>query len=241
MGCDIHLRVEKQTKDGWKPAEEMIPNKYAGEEGEPATLPARFYNGRNYDLFAILANVRNGRGFAGCDTGDGFTPIADPRGLPDDVSDEVKEDSEGWGCDGHSHSWFTLAELLAFDWTQTTKKRGWINGPTAERWLRIRQWEPAPEEYCGMVDGRDVQHISVEEMEQRLNAIKARYGERTNHHWAEIEKAIARELGNTYAQAEWGTTYAQSCENFWIDTMPKLLQLCQGKPKNVRIVFWFDS
>ena len=47
-------------------------------------------------LFAILAGVRNGYGFAGCDTGDGFRPIAPPRGLPGDVSPEVAEEARRW-------------------------------------------------------------------------------------------------------------------------------------------------
>src|SRR5215469_11787636 len=35
------------------------------------------YGWRNYDLFAILAGVRNGSGFGGCDTGDPVVPIAE--------------------------------------------------------------------------------------------------------------------------------------------------------------------
>lgn len=43
---------------------------------------------RNYDWFAILANVRNGRGFAGLYTGSGFDVIAEPRGYPENISNE---------------------------------------------------------------------------------------------------------------------------------------------------------
>ena len=55
----------------------------------------RIYIGRCYSLFALLANVRN---YAE------ITPISNPRGLPNDVSEIVKEMSDQWGCDGHSHS-----------------------------------------------------------------------------------------------------------------------------------------
>lgn len=83
----------------------------------------------------MLANVRNGVGFAGCDTGDGFTPISEPRGLPEDVTAEVKEASDRWGVDGHSHSWVILAELLAYDWQgQRTKLRGWVSGSDFRLW-----------------------------------------------------------------------------------------------------------
>ena len=69
MGCDIHLYVERKVPGiGWVSLED--PNEH--------------YNGltnRNYSIFAILANVRNGRGFAGIVTGTGFNPISEPRGL----------------------------------------------------------------------------------------------------------------------------------------------------------------
>ena len=37
---------------------------------------------RNYDWFSILANVRNGMGFAGVVTGQGFNYISTPKGVP---------------------------------------------------------------------------------------------------------------------------------------------------------------
>lgn len=85
------------------------------------------YDGRNYDAFAILADVRNGRGFAGVKTGEGFNPIADPKGVPSDASPEYKEEVESWEGDGHSHSYFTVAELKAYNWNQTTISSGLVS------------------------------------------------------------------------------------------------------------------
>src|SRR5262249_46209472 len=130
MGCDIHFYVEKQVNGAWYSADKWAPNEDAGDEGEPILALAyknRFYSDRNYNLFGILANVRNGSGFAGCDTGDGFVPISEPRGIPDDVSKEVKAEADRWDGDGHSHSWLTVTELMAYDWTQTTKLRGYVS------------------------------------------------------------------------------------------------------------------
>lgn len=113
MGCDIHLFVETRNHDtgAW----------------ELRSDAPRLHH-RNYAVFAILANQRNG---------EGFTPISEPRGLPPDVSnalaaihandvaeepDESKEDADGeaygdyWVGD-HSFSWLTLAELL--EWRQS--------------------------------------------------------------------------------------------------------------------------
>ncbi len=118
MGCDIHFYVERKVDNVWCSADRWEPNPDADEEGQPSltiTYSERFYSDRNYDLFSILADVRNGSGFAGCDTGDGFVPIDEPRGLPADVSEEVLADSISWNGDGHSHSWFTVAELFEYD------------------------------------------------------------------------------------------------------------------------------
>lgn len=71
----------------------------------------KFYRGRNYGLFAILADVRNGN----------IEPIADPKGVPDDASYAYQLQVKQWEGDGHSHSYFTLEELQNVDWTQYPK------------------------------------------------------------------------------------------------------------------------
>ena len=58
--------------------------------GTKLTHP-QFLHDRNYNVFSILANVRNGYGFAGVRTGSGFDPISDGRGLPDDLSQGVRD------------------------------------------------------------------------------------------------------------------------------------------------------
>lgn len=70
MGCDIHLTVEAFRDGSWR----CVPN----DCGD-------WYDNRNYDVFAILADVRNGSGFAGVSTGEGFAPIAPRRGIPADA------------------------------------------------------------------------------------------------------------------------------------------------------------
>ena len=104
MGTDIHFYVERRNGKGWVSCDTWEDDEY--EPGRK-TVPfhQHFYDTRNYDLFAILANVRNGRGFAGTDTGDGFVPLCEPRGLPDDMSAELVKEAEG--CD-HTPSWVTL-------------------------------------------------------------------------------------------------------------------------------------
>jgi hypothetical protein len=43
--------------------------------------------------------------------------ICEPRGIPDDASDAYIYVTEQWEGDGHSHSYFTLTELLEHDWS----------------------------------------------------------------------------------------------------------------------------
>lgn len=128
MGCDIHLFAEvkprrtllhrivffwKKTK--WKNIDRWTKNKYFEPgNGEPfleIESENRFYTGgRSYNLFSALCGVRS-------ECFNDPVSISEPRGLPDDVSQEVLEESQSYGSDGHSHNWNTLKELKEFDWS----------------------------------------------------------------------------------------------------------------------------
>lgn len=125
------------------------------------------YEGRSYDLFAILANVRNGRGFAGCKTGDGFVPMTDDRGIPEDVSDEGREYLGRYGGDGHSHTYMTLAEILTYDWEQVTWKEGVVSPIAFKEWAD-RGKKGYPTSYSGGVGGANVVMIEPELMEEKI-------------------------------------------------------------------------
>jgi len=99
--------------DGWeesgKPRPCYCTDKEEGGGPGPGKSWESYYHERNYDLFAILAGVRNGVAFAGSPTspypeGEKFKPIDEPRGLPPEVSEVVAKQSARWGEDGHSHS-----------------------------------------------------------------------------------------------------------------------------------------
>jgi hypothetical protein len=228
MGCDIHLYVEKRTDGKW-----VAQGNFERDEDGYAQGGDRYYDGRNYDLFAILANVRNGRGFAGVKTGDGFNPIAEPKGIPDDASAEIKEIAESWDCDGHSHSHFTIRELLDYDWTQEAGKQGWLSMPEWEQWSRRgRRQGRGPDSYCGFVSGGAVKHITAEEADALFKGVD----------WPDRGK-VAAEYQQTYAQATWGTPYYRAAGNFIEETMSKLLKLAGGTQgiDDVRIVFFFDN
>lgn len=166
MGCDIHGIFQKRstTNPGtW----EFVEHGYEF--------------GRHYQLFAVLADVRNGHGFAGIKTGDCVTPISEPRGFPDDwtFEDEVtvpdikftsprrqksvqehpdwyKEPDDSplrvWLGD-HSHSWLTSTEMLAwYENAPTVEHCGVISKEEYDAW----DGKTAPDSYCDMISGPGV-------------------------------------------------------------------------------------
>lgn len=91
MGCDIHMCIEVRP--------------YSDGKWRPALMMEATWSRRNYALFSWLANVRNYSEPA-------IRPIAEPRGLPDDVSGAVRVEFDDLGADGHSHSWLLASEIL---------------------------------------------------------------------------------------------------------------------------------
>lgn len=124
MGCDIHLYVERQIDGEW---ESLHPGD-VGLAPERWDYDGRWFSDRNYPLFAVLANVRNGRG---------IQPISHPRGLPDDVAFFAKAGAAEWDTDGHSHSWLMLGEVTGYRWEDaaalTPEWRGW----PGDRWSDV--------------------------------------------------------------------------------------------------------
>ena len=237
MGCDIHAAIEFRNSTGkWEAV--SFPNRYFGKWDDEPEKTYRLDMNRNYDVFAILANVRNGSGFAGCDTGDGFEPMTDGRGLPDDISFEARES----GCTGeHSETWCSLTEILAYDWTRKTKLRGWINAVEFEKWNRMKEWNPWPESWCGGISGGDVVHVSAQEMEHIVKEVVGTSKHFGGDYTAAIER-LTKEYGGHYCLIEWEVGYMDCAKDFWVSVMPTMLKLgVEYGTDNVRLVMNFDS
>lgn len=108
MGADIHMFIEKRMPSGsWACVRNLNESLHSEALGvlTRATVPKDFVFtaywdlvSRNYELFARLAGVR----------GEG----PPPKGLPDDVSEFVEAEYEGWGHDAHSVSWYSADEFV---------------------------------------------------------------------------------------------------------------------------------
>lgn len=109
MGCDIHCFVEKRNNKNnqWELFNEKIFTQWRDEK---CSKP---FSDRNYAVFATLAGVRNIYG---------MTPIVPSRGVPDDMSEQVKKELDLRRYDAHSGNWIYLKELLDFDFDNCISK-----------------------------------------------------------------------------------------------------------------------
>lgn len=107
MGCDIHMYVEyKSTRDensNWRCGDYFQMDDPVMDKTDIKRI--ELSGDRNYDLFAVLADVRNY---------DLVDYISEPRGLPNDATEFVKREYADWAEDAHSCSYFTLQELIDY-------------------------------------------------------------------------------------------------------------------------------
>jgi hypothetical protein len=149
MGCDIHMLAEKRNKKTkqWEVIGPVFKDSYTASQksSEP-------YQGRNYELFAFLADVRNR--FE-------ITPIAEQKGWPEDMSKEIKEDLvDYWDSDGHSATWYTVKELREANWEQPIKMGGVV---PADVYEYLKAHNEAPKSYSQSISGPKIQTVTEEE------------------------------------------------------------------------------
>jgi hypothetical protein len=160
MGADIHFFVEKYSDEDFEGPKNVSEQRniklnsilegqrverwisadkwnleYIGTEDEHWDVPyeKEFYNNRNYYLFSMLADVRNYR--------NEVEPICEPKGIPEDASDGYKYVVDRWNGDGHSHTYFTLSDLMDIDWSKYNQE--WIQD-FFETIEKMKQVDPDP-------------------------------------------------------------------------------------------------
>lgn len=213
MGCDIHIYLEKKENDRWVAIKGENPY-YKDWKDEPEFSLDWFYNGRDYSLFALLADVRNDYN---------VEPLSEPKGVPEDVSDEIRKEYEFWEGDGHSHSWYTFDELVNFDYVN---KKVHHEAYVSEAVYKQFKETGDPYPCCKGVGGGNVEKVLNCEMDR---IIKNKYS------W---EKD--REF---YTAIRWETSYADTMEYFLnrVKDYIKKENVQNDELKNYRLVFWFDN
>lgn len=213
MGCDIHFYVEVRKDGKWVSADT-----WEVEDGDRSNYDHAFYSGRNYNLFSLLADVRSESG---------AEPFSSPRGIPDDSCLEIKEVVEQWGRDGHSHSHFTLAELMAQDWELGQRDEGSVALGVYVKWNRWgRQHQERPDSWCGWTSCKTITEADAAELIKKIGEDEA-------------EKQTDWGRDSVYVRCSWTIPRSKVAGSFLSETMPKLWKL--GKPEDVRCVFFFDN
>ncbi|MGG0757899.1 hypothetical protein [Brevibacillus laterosporus] len=233
MGCDIHLWVERKNPDGrWEAIngvnepelqwwQNTLERKKAS--GGDDTYTERrikellegthdfIFDGRHYVLFSLLAGVRNYYS---------VTPISEQKGLPEDVTQVVKEKSDEWGLDGHSHSWLSTRELVEFDWSKPFEHEGWVS----ENEYKKFKENGSPDSWSRGVGGGSVEHITNFDMDALISGNGLRWPDKSY-----------------YTIIKWTKPLNEVVDTFYSWSIPKLKELAGDDLDSVRIVFWFDN
>lgn len=230
MGTDIHMNFERLV--GTPPADRMaavvrevfsIPSGTAGWE----RVDCEVWEDRSYVTFAVLANVRNGYGFAGCKTHTPVEPIAMPRGVPRDVGSWYDEDACGFD---HTPTWLLLSEVLAYDWSREVVRTGvvplskidnmWHTDYDSLEQMLVDE-RSTPKSWSGGVTGPGIVTVDYPTGRRLL---------------AEPDQ---RKVGTQYYfSVEWKAALSDTCAPFlaWARSLTSIDQ-----PDRIRLVFGFDS
>lgn len=239
MGCDIHSVAQVQEDGKWKTVEVRV----AGDD-------------RNYDSFAVLADVRNGSGFAGVKTGEGWDYIAEPRGLPDDFVrgyyDEdaedkppFREDEEG---EYHPHP------HIAFYWNFDNEKKDpryytWM-GEHSHSHFTLKELEDFEQKLSGEKKDYMITGVITRDQYEELK------GGTMPEHWAgwtsgpdikvvtQLELEAAKvPMEYTHVHASWPSPIKERLWMFYkyIDRLQAIAKEHSKTHEEVRLVFGFDS
>ena len=186
-----------------------------------------FYDGRNYTLFSVLAGVR--------DYGK-VKPISPPRGMPDDLSTEVADEYEGWGGDAHSASWYSLDELINWNWDEPA---GYCSGIVGiEQFKEYLKTKKPPDSYCQGIGGpnivvADPAWLADQIMQEELAASQGK----------DSGKFLKPGV-NYHVRLGWGQTYRELAGEHFLKVVEELRGIADEEKlpyDRVRICFYFDN
>lgn len=207
-------------------------------------LEADFTNcGRNYDAFAILADVRNGSGLAGVRTGGGFNIISEPKVIPLDASDYFLWKAEQWNGDGHSFSYLTVKELKEFDWTQVTEKTGLVSLLPGEysfckSYVEMKEdGEEIPKSYFGGGSGLEIPKEQADRLYEKLNGD---YSEENLIKWFPPISSSHNKTINV--RLNWNEDYKEAFSGYYEELLENIPSMYpEAADDEIRYVFFFDN
>lgn len=232
MGTDIHSIAQVCQDNQWETVA-------VGICGDP----------RSYNTFAMLADVRNGRGFAGIKTSDGFPVMCDPRGLPIDLkvdNDQVKIDRThlvaAWDWDGNT---VDVASKEAWRLQYMEDDLMWL-GDHSHSWCSLtelrRFCEDIASKYtamlCGVVDVGE--YRATKAANRPFTSWCGDVGGRSVHVVNEADLDL--EPNATHVRCKWPVNaLTQSRLGALLGALELVRDRCCVTDDDVRYVFGFDS
>jgi hypothetical protein len=216
MGVKVHSATEKCMWCCTTPDDEqdLFDREYTLRRYvAPGKRRDTWYSDRNYVVFAILGNVRNGHGFAGVYTHDPIPYISSDRGIPDDATTQALAELSG----DHSATWCTLAEIMDYPWRAPMHRGGVV---TLEEYQRCRIAGERPSSWSAGITGHGIVTVSPRDADAIL---------------AGDLRAIAEKV---HVQYEWDDTLGDTTRYF-LDRM-KMLAMEVGE-HDCRLIMDFDS
>jgi len=269
MGTDIHILVEVDNGDGlWEAVEPPFyhedwggfysfhPRYWKLDDNDPEK--ERLMNipdptTRDYNVFAFLANVRNGYGFAGVPRHKPIEPQFPDRGLPPGTTypadpedpewtvpynegEEEYETPYGIWLGYHSLTWATLEELREAPWDMGYESTGVISASEYDSFIASGR-KPPRNGWSGGVSGKGIRTFSEEEFLELRKEGEINYGIQ--------EEGIANLLGEKdYVQVSWKWNPLMDSGFYrWLygKWMNDLVADLDGDTSHIRILIGFDS
>lgn len=245
MGTDIHLHVEKRSADTgeWETADPPYSGRDSWDNSEifgwypwwlkhddPLRKEIPDPTSRHYTVFAFLADVRNGWGFAGVQTGEPIEPQFKERGIPIDTTyRETVYDKDGnvvggspnWLGD-HSFTWATLRELKDAPWKVTVKTCGVIHHKRYAEWSV--QGGPPKGGWGGSIFGKGIRTFDEKDFKGIMAA-------------GQVQE-------EDYVRVWWEWHPLIECQfRKWLYSQPMqdLLEEVGNNPDHIRVLMGFDS
>ena len=97
MGCDIHWWSETRKDEQWHCDQKTT---FTNDPEDDIYMYGLRGSHRDYRWFGLLAGIRTAWEYS-----------FQPKGIPEELSIEVKKVFDQWSIDCHSHSYLTRAEL----------------------------------------------------------------------------------------------------------------------------------
>lgn len=221
MGTDMNIYAEQYINERWQFIGEMREDiSYGSDLAHQKTYhPKDLYDTRNYGLFAILADVRND---------EGYECIAPRRGIPHDLSPEIKSYFETFQSTESSTTWLPQDEKQRAAWIAYDQdmelRPGWL---TLEELVNF-DWRGKRIQRYGRVDER-VAHLFHPDrgfpFREWPEGIPCGYSRMPK--WSDA------------CNASWTETYAEAVGSDFLELLDTFSRQ-YGMSKGIRFVFWFN-